>query len=85
MLRLVVVVHSHLLLHHHLLLSGLTLWHHLLLHTHGHVLRVHHLRWVDLLLLRHLLHHNRLFEHVHVAGVLHVVDENVELGFAYTF
>lgn len=86
MLWLVVVVHGLLMLHHHhLLLSGLTLRHHLLLHANRHVLRVHHLRRVNLLLLRHLLHHNRLFEHVHVARVLHVVDENVELGFANTF
>ena len=81
MLWLVVV--SHLVLNH-LLLSSLSLRHHHRLHANRHVTWVHHLRWMDLLL-RHLLHHNRLFEHIDVARILNIVNENVQLGFADAF
>ena len=69
------------------LLCSLSLWHHLLLHAHRHIDWIHHLRGVNLLLmlLRYLLHHERLSEHVYVARILNVVDENVQLGFAYAF
>ena len=65
---------------HHLLLLCSLLWHHL--HACRHVSGDHHLRLVlHLVLWGHLGHRKRLFKHVDIAWVLHVVEEDAHLGF----